>query len=149
MPSIGGEKGSIKSIRSSSPSSDSIERPLSVHDHTLEHHENPEKITATGVLPLSLKPVFSNAASIATNGTNNPHYEVDWDDENDPENPRNWSIWYKGFTIFSISWSTWCIVVYSTSYTTGLAEMQHDFHISSELPVVLGVTSYREFRRAN
>lgn len=148
MPSIGEEKGSIKSIRSGSPSSDSIEQPISVHDHALDH-ENTEKIVALEVLPLSLRPVVSNRAdSIATNGTNNPDYEVDWDDENDPKNPRNWSIWYKGFTIFSISWSTWCIVVYSTSYTTGLAEMQYDFHIASEPVVTLGVTSYREFGRA-
>lgn len=138
MPSIGEEKGSTKSIRSSSPSSHLTERPVSVHDH-----EDQEKVVALGSLPLSPRPSFSNkAASIATNGTNNPDYEVDWDDEIDPKNPRNWSIWYKGFTIFSISWSTWCIVVYSTSYTTGLAEMQHDFHISSEPVVTLGVTSY-------
>ena len=38
----------------------------------------------------------------------------------------------------------WGIVVYSTSYTTGLAEMQQDFGISSEPVVTLGVTSYRE-----
>lgn len=145
MPSIDGEKGSIKSIRSSSPSSDSIDRPVSVHNHALKHRDS-ENNVAPEALPLSLRPVFSqNAASIATNETNNPDYEVDWDDETDPKNPRNWSIWYKGFTIFSISWSTWCIVVYSTSYTTGLAEMQHDFHISSEPVVTLGVTSYREF----
>ena len=101
MPSIGEENGSTKSIRSSSPSSHSTERPVSVHDH-----EDQEKVVALGSLPLSPRPSFSNkAASILTNGTNNPDYEVDWDDEIDPNNPRNWSIWYKGFTIFSISWS--------------------------------------------
>lgn len=146
MPSIGGDKGSVKSIRSSSPSSGSVERPVSVHNHALEH-EDPEKMVAPEDLPLSLRLAFSNAASIATNGTNNPDYEVDWDDGNDPKNPRNWSIWYKGFTIFSISWSTWCIVVYSTSYTTGLAEMQHDLHISSEPIVSLGITSYCKLGR--
>lgn len=144
MPSIGGEKGSIKSIPSSSPSSDSIERPVSVHERALEQ-EAPEKNVVPEDLPLSLRLAFSNnAASIATNGIDNSDFEVDWDGGNDPKNPRNWSIWYKGFTIFSISWSTWCIVVYSTSYTTGLAEMQHDFHISSEPIVTLGVTSYCE-----
>ena len=147
MPSIGEEKGSIKSIRSTSPSSGSIEQPVSVHDHAPDHGNTENKV-ALEVLPLPLRPVFSkNAASIGTNGTNNPDYEVDWDDENDPENPKNWSILYKGFTIFSISFSTWCVVVYSTSYTTGLAEMQHDFHIASEPVVTLGVTSYCELGR--
>lgn len=144
MPSVDGEKGSIKSMQSTSRSSDSIVQPVAVHDRALDH-ESTEKVVVPEVPPLSLRPVFSNnAASIATNGTNNPEYEVDWDDENDPQNPKNWPIWYKGFTLFAISWSTWCIVVYSTSYTTGLTEMQHDFHISSEPVVTLGVTSYSE-----
>lgn len=147
MPSVGEDEGSIKSITSSSLSTDSIERPLPLHDRAVNHEDAGDAV-APEALPTSLRPVPSNnAASIATTGTNNPEYEVDWDDENDPENPRNWSIWYKGFTIFSISWSTWCVVVYSTSYTTGLAQMQHDFHISSEPVVTLGVTTYCELVR--
>ena len=148
MPSIDEHEGSIKSIHSTSLSSDSIERPVSAHSIAFDN-EDPEKSLAPEDLPSSLRPAVSNnAASIATNATNNPDYEVDWDDDKDSNDPKNWPIWYKGFTIFSISWSTWCIVVYSTSYTTGLAEMQHDFHISSEPIVTLGVTSYREFERA-
>ena len=148
MPSIGGEEGSIRSLHSNPRPSDLTGPPISVHDHALENGDC-EDVVAPELLPLSLRPMVSNkAASIATNGTNNPDYEVDWDDENDPENPRNWPLWYKGFTIFSVSWSTWCIVVYSTSYTTGLAQMQKDFHISSEPVVTLGVTSYCEFEIA-
>lgn len=148
MPSIDEEKNSLESSHSNFTSDDSIQRPVSVHDHALDH-EYPAKIVPPQVVPLPLGPIFSNnAASIASNETNDPGYEVDWDDENDPQNPRNWPIWYKGFTIFAVSWSTWCIVVYSTSYTAGLTEMQHDFHISSEPVVTLGVTSYRELGRA-
>ena len=148
MPSISEDKDSIKSLPSSLASSGSIERAVSVHDHALDR-EDPEKTGATEVLPLPLRPIFSSkAASIATNATTDPDYEVDWDGEDDPNNPRNWSIWYKAFVVFSISWSTWCIVVYSTSYTTGLTQMQQDFHISSEPVVTLGVTSYRESDRA-
>ena len=144
MSSFDEDKGSIKSIHSTSLSSESIERPVPVRDHAFEH-EDTEKTVAPEVFPLSLRPAFSNnAASIATNETNNPDYEVDWVDDKDANDPKNWSIWYKGFTIFSVSWSTWCIVVYSTSYTTGLADMQYDFHISSESVITLGVTSYRE-----
>ena len=143
MSSISEEKDSIQSLNSSLPSGDSIERPVSEHDNALDH-EDLGKNEVPEVLPSALRPAFSNAAtSVATNGTYDPDYEVDFD-ENDPMNPRNWSIWYKGFTIFSVSWSTWCIVVYSTSYTTGIAQMQDDFHISSEPVVTLGVTSYCE-----
>ena len=144
MASVSEEKDSINSIRSSSLSGVSSRRPISVHDHAFGNEDVEESVTPE-VMPITLRPVFSSkAASIATTGTNNPDYEVDWDDENDPMNPRNWSIWYKAFTIFTISWSTWCIVVYSTSYTTGLGQMQHDLHISSEPLVTLGVTTYRE-----
>ncbi|KAF6218671.1 hypothetical protein HO133_006022 [Letharia lupina] len=101
MPSIGEEKGSTKSIRSSSPSSHSTERPVSVHDH-----EDQEKVVALGSLPLSPRPSFSNkAASIATNGTNNPDYEVDWDDEIDPKNPRNWYLGWR--------WTNWIVMIIS------------------------------------
>ena len=106
MPSIGGEEDSIKSLHSSVPSSVSYDRPVSVHDHAV-NNEDLEKTVTPEVLPRSLRLVVShNAASIATNATNDPDYEVDWDGENDPMNPRNWSIWYKAFTIFCISWST-------------------------------------------
>lgn len=147
MASFAEEKDSIKSFPSTSPSDDSSEPPFSVHDHALDH-EDPQRDQAPDVLPMSLRTIYSNnAASILTNETNNPDYEVDWDDDNDPVNSRNWSIWYKGFTIFSVSWTTWCIVVYSTSYTTGLTQMQHDFDISSEPLVTLGVTTYCELVR--
>ena len=115
MPSIGGEKDSIKSLHSSVPSSVSFERPVSVHDHAV-NNKDLEKTVTPEVLPLSLRLVISNnAASIATNATNDPDYEVDWDGENDPMNPRNWSIWYKAFTIFCISWSTVRILELRTS----------------------------------
>jgi hypothetical protein len=41
--------------------------------------------------------------------TRDPSFEVDWETD-DPDNPRNWPTWYKGFIIFSISFST--LVVY-------------------------------------
>lgn len=149
MASLAEEKDSIKSFPSSSPSSDSSDPPFSVHDHALDH-EDPRRDEAPDALPTSLRTVYSNnATSILTTDTNNPDYEVDWDDDSDLMNPTNWSIWYKGFTIFSVSWTTWCIVVYSTSYTTGLTQMQHDFGISSEPLVTLGVTTYCELVRVS
>lgn len=138
------EKLSIDSAHLSLQSDKSIERAVSNRAYALKSDNILE--TSTDVAPLSeaLHPTFSrNAASTNTTGTNNPDFEVDWDDDRDPMNPRNWPIWYKGMTIGFISWSTWCVVVYSTSYTTGLAQMGNDFHISSDPIVTLGVTSYR------
>lgn len=97
----------------------------------------PQTYQAPGEDALSVK-----AASVRTTGTNNPDFEVDWDDDNDPANPKNWPTWYKCVAVGFISWSTWVVVVYSTSYTTGLSEMMNDFDISSEPLVTLGITTY-------
>lgn len=133
------------SIRSISNSHQSKEQDVSVHDHIGEQERHGENGVLSEPVPAILKTTISKtAASIKTTGTNNPDFEVDWDDDKDPMNPHNWPMWYKGLTIGFISWSTWCVVVYSTSYTTGLAEMGRDFHISSEPVVTLGVTSYRK-----
>ena len=148
MPSSIEGKGSVESVHSSFPSDKSIEPAPSIHDHIAENKDS-EKDAAPVLAPtLSLQPTTSrNATSIGTTGTNNPDFEVDWDDDNDQLNPKNWPVWYKGLTIGFVSWSTWCVVVYSTSYTTGLAEMQTDFHISSEPLVTLGVTTYCKHRK--
>lgn len=146
MPSLHRDMASPNSMPSSSPSEKPLDQTAATHNQAV-NHEDPREDAAPEIFPTALKPTSSrNAASIRTTGTNNPDFEVDWDDEDDPTNPRNWPVWYKGLTIFFISWSTWCVAVYSTSYTTGIAQMQADFHISSEPVVTLGVTSYRKRR---
>ena len=146
MPSSIHEKVSTKPARSSFHSDESIEQVISVHDDIPETgNEALEKETAPEISPVASKPTISHkAASFASTGTHNPDFEIDWYDENDQTNSQNWPVWYKGLTIGFVSWSTWCIVVYSTSYTTGLAEMQAGFHISSEPVVTLGITAYRK-----
>lgn len=44
--------------------------------------------------------------TIATNATADPDYEVDWDGEDDPENPKNWNLKYKAMGILFLSWNT-------------------------------------------
>ncbi|KAJ5560443.1 hypothetical protein N7513_002842 [Penicillium frequentans] len=50
-----------------------------------------------------------------------PQFEVTWED-GDPENPRNW-------------------VIYTTMYTSGIAGIQQTFDISSDIVVLLGLTT--------
>ena len=139
------EQSSTKSAHSSFHSDKYVDQATSVHNDVSEIENGAlEKETVPEILPAVTRPTFTrNAASFASTGTHNPGFEIDWDDDNDQMNPRNWPVWYKGLTIGFVSWSTWCVVVYSTSYTTGLAEMQADFHIASEPVVTLGVTAYR------
>lgn len=44
--------------------------------------------------------------TIGTNATSDPRYEVDFEDENDRMNPKNWSLRYKGMGIAFLSWNT-------------------------------------------
>ncbi|KAI9933682.1 hypothetical protein MW887_008155 [Aspergillus wentii] len=70
-----------------------------------------------------------------------PQFEVVWDVD-DPEDPKNWSVWYRGFIVGLISFLVTCVILYSTSYTSGVAGIQKSFKISSETIVLLGLTTY-------
>ena len=144
MSVLNAEKAPSISTESDCQTEKSKEYEVSIHGHC----SNPQESNKDAILPephLSvLEPTFSKiAASTKTTETNrDPDFEVDWDDGDDPMNPRNWPIWYKGCTIGFVSWSTWCVVVYSTSYTSGISQMGEEFHVSSEPVVTLGVTTY-------
>lgn len=44
--------------------------------------------------------------TIPTSATADPNYEVDWDGEDDPVNPKNWTFKYKAMGITFLSWNT-------------------------------------------
>lgn len=81
------------------------------------------------------------ATSLGSVASRLPEYEVIFTDD-DPRNPRNWPLWYRLWIVFSISYSTWVVVVYSTSYTAAIPGVMHAFNISSEAVATLGVTTY-------
>lgn len=109
---------------------------------SLSSHEDAEKALPPRLSRIFEEPTLSReVSSVGTNGTHQPDFEVDWDGEDDPMNPLNWPIWYKGVTIGFISWSTWVVVVYSTSYTTGLSQMMTELNVSQPV-VTLGITTY-------
>ncbi|KAF7597521.1 hypothetical protein BBP40_003768 [Aspergillus hancockii] len=74
-------------------------------------------------------------------GTSDPNFEVDFEDDQDQMNPKNWSVRYKGMGIAFLSWNTLVIVLYSTSYTSGVADIAAEFGTSSTV-VMLGLTMY-------
>lgn len=49
--------------------------------------------------------------SIGTTGTSDPNYEVDFESEDDPENPKNWTIKYKAMAMTFLSWNTLTVCV--------------------------------------
>ncbi|KAI0475435.1 major facilitator superfamily domain-containing protein [Xylariaceae sp. FL0804] len=58
------------------------------------------------------------------------------------EDPRLWSVWYRAWVIFAISYTTWVVVLYSTSYTATTPALMAEFGEASEPVVTLGVTTY-------
>ncbi|CAK7266296.1 hypothetical protein SEPCBS119000_001953 [Sporothrix epigloea] len=70
-----------------------------------------------------------------------PEYEVAFSDD-DPRNPRNWPLWYRLWIVFSISYSMWVTVVYSTSYTAAIPGVMRAFNVSNSAVATLGVTTY-------
>src|SRR5436190_18137720 len=71
----------------------------SVFDNQMSNVSNRSKISF----------LSRQATSIKTTATMDPRFEVDWDDDNDQLNPRNWPLWYRGLIIGAVSYSTWSV----------------------------------------
>lgn len=116
---------------------------------TTSHHEafvaDPTSLALSPTTTQIARPPISREISrFTTHGTtytSDPSFEVDFEDGS-TEDPRNWPAWYKGLVVFTISFSTLVVVVYSTSYTATLEPMKHDFGITSTTIPTLGVTTY-------
>lgn len=83
----------------------------------------------------------TTGATLGSVATNDPNFEVDWTDDNDPENPRNWSMAYKAFVVFVMSYATTVTVLYSTSYTVTVGKLEKVFDVG-HLTALLGLTTY-------
>ena len=79
--------------------------------------------------------------SIESAASRPPDFEVFFEPD-DELNPRNWPLWYRGWVIFSVSFSCWVVVLYSTSYTAAVPGLMEEYHISDQTVVTLGLTTY-------
>ncbi|KAI1157654.1 major facilitator superfamily transporter [Nemania serpens] len=82
---------------------------------------------------------IQTATSIGSSGPRVPEFEVDFGDD---DNPREWPFWFRAWTIFVISFSTWIAVLYSTTYSASIPGLIEDFHVESETVATLGITTY-------
>lgn len=69
-----------------------------------------------------------------------PEFEVIFQ-RNDSDNPKNWSKAYRIWTIVSVSFSAWVVVLYSTSYTGSIPGLKAEFHATTTT-TTLGMTTY-------
>ncbi|CAK7897392.1 multidrug resistance protein 1 [[Candida] anglica] len=70
---------------------------------------------------------------------------VDWDGEDDPENPYNWPVFHKVFFICEIAFLTTSVYIGSAVYTPGVEQMMEEWGISrvqATLPLSLFVLGY-------
>ncbi|KAI1082473.1 polyamine transporter 3 [Whalleya microplaca] len=79
--------------------------------------------------------------SIGSSASRPPDFEVVFEHD-DPDNPRFWPLWYRSCIVVAISYTTWVIVFYSTSYTASIPGLMEEFDISSSTIATLGLTTY-------
>lgn len=122
----------------SSSSRDSIESDILA---PLEHALTPDLRTPAEQFARAELTITKTGTSFATTGSRLPDFEVDFSPD-DPDDPRNWPLWYRGMIIGFVSFATWVVVLYSTSYTSSMPGMMKEFHEKSEPIATLGVTTY-------
>ncbi|RFU35478.1 hypothetical protein B7463_g910, partial [Scytalidium lignicola] len=107
-----------------------LERAVTADSGISAHHVAGPELTYT-----------RTGTSMGSRASRHPSFEVDFSAD-DPEDPRNWPLWYKGMIIAFVSFGTWTVVLYSTSYTSSLPGMMQALHESNETIGTLGVTTY-------
>lgn len=128
---------SLHSSHSTSSRDSITSDPLS----PLEHALTPDLRTDADLLSAPYITCTKTGTSLATNSSRLPSFEVDFTSE-DPDDPRNWPLWYRSMVIGFVSYSTWTVVLYSTSYTSSMPGMMREFDIKSEPIATLGITVY-------
>jgi hypothetical protein len=111
-----------------------LEHALSRADHDAEYQEAQEGIERV-----------RTGATASSAWSRPPEFEVTFDSDSggaDPQHPHDWTMPYRIWAIFSVSYSTWVVVLYSTSYTSTLSGLMAEFGEPSKTIVTLGVTTY-------
>jgi hypothetical protein len=85
---------------------DSIAETISSVDTQPDHDVMGKTLTARASRVSGQMSLAERVTTIPTNATADPNYEVDWEGEDDPENPKNWSLKYKAMGLGFLSWNT-------------------------------------------
>lgn len=126
---------------------------LSPHSSTESHDElhefetprvplTPSISRATAPVHTTLSRNITRFSTLGTTFTSDPSFEVDFDPDDPFDDPRNYPTWYKAFVVFAVAFATLVVVVFSTSYTSTLVPMTHEFGVTSTIIPTLGVTTY-------
>ncbi|KAI1820372.1 major facilitator superfamily domain-containing protein [Xylaria intraflava] len=103
-------------------------------------HDGIEEDAIGYAVPSSLHEVArTGTGTSAGSAAQPPDLEVTFGDD---DNPKKWPLWYRAWVLFSVSLSTWTVVVYSTTYTSSIPGLTEQFHIQNQTIATLGVTTY-------
>lgn len=86
--------------------SDSIGESISSVNTQNDHDALGKTLTVRTSRASEHMSLSQRVTTIPTNMTADPDYEVDWDGEDDPENPKNWTLRYKAMGLLFLSWNT-------------------------------------------
>lgn len=131
------DTASLSSHSSSQTSSSSNSDPGLHPDPDHDVDPNPDALSPLEHA-LSAIPTRANTASAASRP---PDYEVVFS-PSDPDNPRNWPLWYRAWVTICVSYSAWVVVLYSTSYTATIEGVKGEFGIGSTSVATLGLSTY-------
>lgn len=84
-------------------------------------------------------------ASTSTLAVNSKRVIVDWEGDDDPENPVNWSVTEKCVFVFLVSFLTLSVYIGSAVYTPGVEEIKAQYNVDqtvATLPLSLFVVGY-------
>ncbi|KAJ6580724.1 major facilitator superfamily domain-containing protein [Mycena capillaripes] len=97
--------------------------------------------SATEVEPTSTLPTLEATEKHLQHAGDIPDpFLIDWE-EDDPDNPRNWSFRKRAFVAFSISFLTFSIYIGSAIYTSSIPGLMEEFNVSLTM-ATLGLTLY-------
>ncbi|KAJ8608092.1 hypothetical protein MRB53_039841 [Persea americana] len=145
-----GQRHSIMSLEPSSPSSSghSIAESEEQYNHDYPetelqpHISHASSVAAIGGIPaLGRSQSYRSARSGRSTATStDPAFEVDFE-AGDPDDPQNWSLLRKCLVIAAMSYTTTCVVLFSTSYSAGIPAMVTELGVSQST-ALLGLTTY-------
>lgn len=109
--------------------------PYEALSRALTGESNPEDAAGRDVLTYT-----RTATSVGSVASRPPDFEVTFE-PNDPEDARNWPVWYRAWTLAVLSYSNWVVVLYSTSYTASIPGLEVEFGVTTPV-ATLGLTTY-------
>lgn len=100
---------------------------------------SPTSTTSTSPLREKTSPALAPKPS-QMNLARPPEFEVIFSPM-DRENPKEWPFWYRIWSILTVSFAAWVVVLYSTSYSASIPGMMEEFE-STKSVTSLGMTTY-------